>query len=381
MQIVFWVSFGILVYTFFGYPVLIWTLSTIVERVASFRRPGEDLDNKLRGDDQLPTVTLIIAAYNEASVIKEKIHNTFELDYPKSKLQVIVFSDASTDHTDAIVKSFGGRGIDLMRIEGRVGKTECQNQTVMHATGEIIVFSDANSMYDASSIKNLVRHFSNEKIGCVVGELRYVSHGRVQEGLYWNIEQKMKQCESVLDSCLGANGAMYALRKTLFVPLMSDAISDFVEPFMIYRQGYRVIYEPKAFATEIIGQDHQVELTRKKRIITRTLSSLKYITPFLNPFRYGWYSISLWSHKILRWFAFIAMISCFIATILLVHELFFALLLALQVSFYIAAFLGNYYSLRIFHIPYYFVMLQYVSLLAIINLFRNKNAVTWQPLR
>jgi cellulose synthase/poly-beta-1,6-N-acetylglucosamine synthase-like glycosyltransferase len=380
MQIVFWVSFGILFYIFFGYPILIWTLSTIVERVASARKPGEDLDNKLRGDDQLPTVTLIIAAYNEAKIIKEKIYNTFEIDYPKNKLQVIVFSDASTDHTDAIVKSFSGRGIEFFRIEGRVGKTECQNQVIKHATGDIVIFSDANSMYDPQAIKHLVYHFRDEKIGCVVGELRYVKNGTSDEGLYWKLEQFLKRGESCIDSCLGANGSIYAIRKNLYVPLPADAISDFIEPFKIYEQGYRVVYESDAFCTETVG-DSSTEFARKQRIITRTLSSLKYITPFLNPLRYRWYSISLWSHKILRWFAFIAMISCFIATISLIHKPFFALLLVVQVIFYLAPFLGNYYSFRVFHIPYYFVMLQYMSLLAIINFFRNKNSIIWQPLR
>jgi len=371
MEVMFWIFFGIIGYIFFGYPTLVFLVSKFVKRLVR-KKPNTQ--------DQLPTVTLIIAAYNEAMVIKKKIENTLAIDYPKDKLQVIVFSDGSTDHTDAIVKSYSSVGIELMRIEGRVGKTECQNQVIVQATGEIVVFSDANSMYDWQAIKNLVRNFSDDKIGCVVGELRYRKNEKSDEGLYWKLEQFLKKKESVIDSCLGANGAIYAVRKDLYIPLPSDAISDFIEPFKIYAQGFRVVYEPSAFCTETV-LENKTEFLRKRRIITRTMRSLPHISEFLNPFRYGWYSISLWSHKILRWFPAVFLIVLFIANTFLLDQPFFQITFILQISFYVFAFIGIFYHKKIFSIPYLFIVMHIAALYAIGDIFIGKKTTTWKPLR
>lgn len=392
MQTAFWVFLGILIYIFFGYPIIVWTLSTIVERVrcntyakpASVRKPGEDVDNKPgqynAENFDLPTVTLIIAAYNEAKIIKEKIFNTFELDYPKNKLQVIVFSDASTDHTDAIVKSFASRGIEFVRIEGRVGKTECQNRVITQATGDIVVFSDANSMYDPQAINYLVRNFADETIGCVVGELRYIKNAKSDEGLYWKFEQWLKRKESRIDSCLGANGSMYAIRKHLYVQLPADAISDFIKPFKIYEQGYRVIYEPDAFCSETVGKN-KTELYRKRRIIARTFSSLKYISSFLNPLRYGWYSVSLWSHKVLRWFALVFMAGLFMANMFLLGNPLFLIVFIVQIVFYISALIGIKVHAKPFSVAFLFMVMHVSAILGIGDTIVGKKITTWKTMR
>ena len=290
MEALFWINLGILVYIFAGYPALIFLVSKIKKQ-----------NTQSIISEKLPTVTMIIAAYNEERVIREKIENTLSLDYPRDRLQIMVFSDGSSDATDAIVKSYASAGIELKRIEGRKGKTHCQNECVSYATGDIVVFSDANSMYDAGAIKKMMMHFSDAKIGGVVGELRYIKNGSSDEGIYWKIEQFLKKGESIIDSCLGANGSIYAVRRSLYVQLADDAISDFIEPFKIYEQGYRVVYEPAAFCLEPVGAN-STEFSRKKRIIARAFASLKYIKAFLNLYKYGWYSFTLWSHKIIRWF-------------------------------------------------------------------------------
>ena len=367
MELVFWISAGVMVYIFAGYPAFIFLASLFIKKPV---RQGVDH----------PTVTFIIAAYNEAGMIKEKIYNTFELDYPKDKLQVIVFSDASSDHTDAIVKSFASRGIEFVRIEGRVGKTACQNEVIKQATGEIVVFSDANSMYDARAIKNLVRNFADDRVGVVVGELQYLKNNKSSESIYWRFERLLKQAESSVYSCLGANGAIYAIRRRLYVPLPADAISDFVEPFKIYEQGFRVVYESSARCVEPAVTNHR-EFSRKRRIVARALRSLRYVQPFLNPFSYGIYSAMLWSHKILRWFVLIAMAIFFISSALLTSHVGYFMIFALQLIFLFFAALGIFSQRKIFSAPYLF-MVMYVSVVAaVVDVLHDRSPATWNPER
>jgi cellulose synthase/poly-beta-1,6-N-acetylglucosamine synthase-like glycosyltransferase len=178
VKVIFWVALSLLLYLYFGYPLLLGL-------VAFFRRNLRRLDNAYK-----PTVSLIIAAYNEEGVISEKIENSLGLDYPQEKLDIIVFSDASTDRTDEIVKSYADQGVKLLRIEGRKGKTYCQNEAVQITKGEILVFSDANSMYALDAIQKLARHFADERVGCVSGELRYRGGGEAVEGerTYWEYD-------------------------------------------------------------------------------------------------------------------------------------------------------------------------------------------------
>ena len=299
--------------------------------------------------DRLPSVSIIIAAYNEEKIIKEKLQNTCTLDYPKDLLEIMVVSDGSTDRTDHIVQEFQPQGVQLIRVEGRKGKTECQNQAVKRATGEIIIFSDANSIYDPMSVRYIVENFSDPTVGVVCGELRYQEEGKTNEGVYWKMERKLKEYESTFLSCLGANGAMYALRRSEYVPLPADTMSDFIEPFMVYRNGYRSIYDERAFCVEEKINYHD-EFKRKQRVVLRALQSLYIIGEFLNPFRYGWYSIMLWSHKLLRWFGFLFFIILFMSSFYFIETFLGKVIIVLQVIFYLGALFGkksNYPLLRL----------------------------------
>ncbi|MDD4364019.1 MAG: glycosyltransferase family 2 protein, partial [Atribacterota bacterium] len=235
MIIIYYFSILLLSYIYLGYPLSLYSLSLFKKY------------NIIYLVGYLPSVSIIIAAYNEEKVIEDKIKNTLELDYPKEKLEIIVFSDSSKDNTDDIVKRYEKVGVKLLRIEGRKGKTFCQNRAVKHAKGEIVVFSDANSIYQSDAIKKLVRNFADKQIGCVSGELKYFSsdnnNDKNSEGFYWKYEKMIKRLESKNSSLVGANGAIYAVRKKLYVFLEDFAISDFTEPLMIFKNGCRVIYE------------------------------------------------------------------------------------------------------------------------------------------
>lgn len=354
----------LIIYIYFIYPLIIFLLSKLIKK-------------EIKHKEIYPFVSIIIAAYNEEKIIEKKILNTLELDYPKEKLEIIVFSDASSDNTDNIIKKYINNGVKLFRFGGRQGKTYCQNESIKKAKGEIIVFSDANSIYDKLAIKNLVFNFSDSKVGVVCGELKYLKNNISEEGIYWKIERFLKEKESLINSCLGANGSIYALRKSLYLNLPLKAISDFIAPFLIYKQNYRVIYEKKAFCFEEIGNNKN-EFKRKKRIILRSLNSLKYIKEFLNPLKYGFYSIQLWSHKLLRWLIPYLLIILLISNLFLINLQFFKILLYIQFIFYLLAIIGIKYRFKFFSIPYYFCLINLASLLAFIDYIKGKTKTTWE---
>jgi cellulose synthase/poly-beta-1,6-N-acetylglucosamine synthase-like glycosyltransferase len=382
VKVIFWVALSLLLYLYFGYPLLLGL-------VAFFRRNLRRLDNAYK-----PTVSLIIAAYNEEGVISEKIENSLGLDYPQEKLDIIVFSDASTDRTDEIVKSYADQGVKLLRIEGRKGKTYCQNEAVQITKGEILVFSDANSMYALDAIQKLARHFADERVGCVSGELRYRGGGEAVEGerTYWEYDQIIKRLESKVSSLVGANGSIYAVPKELFDPLPAGTAEDLVRPLEVVQKGYRVVYEPDAVAWENTAQDVSMEFQRRVRIVTQSVRSLVMDTQrlsLLNPFRYGFFSIQLWSHKILRWLSGILLLLILALNIPLTgHSWVYSATMGGQVVFYLLV-LWSFISEKALkqqvpklpHIAYYFCLSCYAMLKGVYLGLRGRTMVTWQPSR
>ena len=386
VEIGFWIVLFSLFYIYFGYPLLLGLF-------ALFRQ------NQVRMDERYePSVSLIIAAYNEEGVIGEKIENSLKLEYPKDKLEIIVFSDASTDRTDEIVKSYAEQGVRLLRIEGRKGKTYCQNEAVKIASGEIIVFSDANSMYEPDAIQKLVRHFADERVGCVSGELRYRSrsdrkHKTVEgERTYWQYDQIIKRLESKVSSLVGASGAIYAVRRELFEPLPSDILEDLVRPLRIVRKGYRVVYDPEAVTWEDTAQDPNREFRRRVRIVTQSVYSLlrdKSLFGLLNPLRYGIFSIQLWSHKVLRWLSGIFLVLILALNIPLIGRgMVYTITMTGQVAFYLLALWGilsekilGRQAPKVPHVAYYFCLSCYGMLKGMFHGLRGRTMVTWQPSR
>ena len=384
LYIIFIILIFILFYIYFGYPILLLLLS-------KFKKNDVEINEKY-----FPSVSLIIAAYNEEAVIKDKIENSLKLEYPKDKLEIIVFSDSSTDRTDEIVKSYEKEGVKLIRIEGRKGKTICQNEVVKLAKGEISVFSDANSMYEPAAIKKIVRNFYSEKIGCVVGELKYgvLNSTNIVKGenVYWNYDKILKKLESKICSVVTGNGAIYGLRKSIYVPLERNMISDFIEPLEIFKKGYKIVYELEAVAWENTAENSRKEFGRRIRIVTRSACSLlknKSIRELLNPFCYGIFSVQLLSHKVLRWFSGALMILIFLLNILLLDKgTFYNLTMLGQGIFYMFALWGfineiwlKRKSAKILHVAYYFCLSCVAMLYGMINAFRGKEMVTWETVR
>ncbi|WP_379810114.1 glycosyltransferase [Halolamina salifodinae] len=336
---------------------------------------------------ELPTVSLVIAAYNEEEIIAEKIENSLDIDYPSEKLEIIVFSDASSDKTDEIVSSYCTDGVKLRRIEGRVGKTECQNIVVRELDSEIVVFSDANSMYESDAILELIRAFE-PGVGCVVGELRYGDDGNVEgESIYWQYERLIKRFESQFGSVTTANGSIYAVRASAYVPLAREAISDFAEPLSLIENGHRVAYVSSAIAREQTGESTESELSRRIRIVTRSWNTLFDHLELLNVLQYPLFGFKLLSHKVLRWLSPVFLSCMFVASVALAvvtHGPLYPLLVGFQILFYCCAVvgaLGDRFDMEtslLFHVPYYFLVSNYGMAQAIVAVLRRNNIVTWE---
>lgn len=377
MKFVFWISFAIVLYVYAGYPLVL--------AVAAWRpRPTK------RNHSFFPTVSLVIAAYNEEKVIREKLENSLLLDYPKDRLEIVVASDGSVDATNDIVQDFADRGVVLHAIVPRGGKTRALNLVVPKTQGDIIVLSDANTMYRADAIRKLVRHFSDHTVGAVSGDVQLVnaadSHAQ-SEGFYYRYEHQIQSWESQLGSIIGADGAMYAVVREHFrSPSDSIILDDFVISMTVARLGYRVLYEPEAVAIEHGTQSSGEEFRRKVRIVAGGIQALKQregLPRLQQPFFLFCYV----SHKLLRWLVPCFLLLLFFSSFAFIGESFFyQLILFGQILFY-SMFLGyamNFMRLRRFGwggVPYYFCLVNGAAFIGLWRGLLGIQKVTWQRTR
>jgi cellulose synthase/poly-beta-1,6-N-acetylglucosamine synthase-like glycosyltransferase len=376
--VIFFASTLALFYTYIGYPISVWLLGVV---------RGKKIT---RGSIE-PFVTLIITAYNEEKDIKEKLENTLAIDYPKEKFEILVASDCSNDKTDEIVKSFVEYGVKLYRQPERRGKTAAQNAAVELAKGEIILFSDATSMYQPNVLKEILPNFADQTVGCVAGKLVYVDKtgSSVGKGAksYWNYETWIKESESRVCSLIGASGCLYALRKSAYVPMYDEACSDFIICTLIYEQGLRTVYEPNAICSEETNRQSDKEMKMRIRVIGQSYNDLWQHARMLNPFKSGFFAIQLISHKLFRYAVPFFLILLFISAVVLSFgSLFFATMLILQVIFYLLALFAflaekSFGKIGILAIPLYFVLANWASLLAFYKVLSGETYARWEPIR
>ncbi|MBX3293860.1 MAG: glycosyltransferase family 2 protein [Acidobacteria bacterium] len=377
-QLVFWASSGVLAYVYAGYPLLVYLIART--RAEPLRDPAAK-----------PTVTVLITAYNEEAAIREKIENTFGLEHPLDKLEILVASDGSTDTTDDIVRSFSDRGVRLLRVEGRKGKTFVQNAAVEAATGEIILFSDATTHYDPSVLNKVLPFFADVSVGCVAGRLIYRNDEETVVGdgatSYWGYETYIKGSESKACSLIGASGCLYAVRRSAYVPMYPEACSDFLICTVLYRKGLRTVFAPDAVCYEHVNRDSSAELRMRIRVIAQTFADLWRNRDMMNPFKSGFYAIQLISHKLLRYAVPILLAAMFIANAVLISSgSFYSTLFALQAIFYILAVVGWITETaglrsRILSIPQYFVLANIASVIAFYKFLRGERFASWEPIR
>ncbi|MCS7049871.1 MAG: glycosyltransferase family 2 protein, partial [Verrucomicrobiae bacterium] len=352
MKLVFWISLGLLGYTYIGYFLLLTVLGPLVRRL---RRPHR-VDDTYR-----PTVSFVISLHNEERHIHARIDNFEALDYPAEKLELWLGDDCSTDRTREIIRERMARNLRIRLVEFNThqGKTAVINALVPQTRGEIIAFSDANTFWAPDALSKLVRHYADPRVGAVGGRLILRSPTGVNtDDAYWKFETLLKQRENDLGVQLGAPGGIYTMRKELFCPLQADVIQidDFIWPVSVYWQGYFGVNEPSAVAQEEAAPHVEAEFRRKVRIGTGDYRALWECRRLLNP-RYGWVSFAFWSHKVIRWFAPFLLVIVFVTNAWLPE---YRLLWYGQVAFYAAALAGKLVArqrhllARILRIPYYF---------------------------
>lgn len=367
-----------LFYVYAGYPLLVWLVSRFFAKEVK------------RGAVE-PTVTVLITAYNEEQAIRAKLENTFEIEYPAEKLEILVASDGSTDRTDEIVKEFSMRGVRLFRQEGRMGKTFTQNKAVEQATGEIILFSDATTEYRADVLREILPAFADQTVGCVAGKLVYVDDSKSTVGKgaqsYWNYETFLKESESRACSLIGASGCLYAVRRSAYRPMYREACSDFLICTVLYEQGLRSIYEPNAVCFEETNRQTDKELKMRVRVIGQTFTDLWRNRRMMNPRRSGFYAVQLISHKALRYAVPLFLLLILISSAVLIRDSFiFQMIFALQILFYLTALFGWLAEkigvrLGVLAIPHYFVLANWASVLAFFKFLRGETYATWEPIR
>lgn len=377
-QIIFFTSVAALFYVYAGYPLLVYLV-------------GITRSLKIEKSDFEPTVTVLITAYNEEDAIRAKIENTLEIDYPKEKLEILVASDGSTDKTDEIVKEFVARGVKLFRQEGRKGKTFTQNKAVERAVGDIILFSDATTMYAKDVLRVMMPNFADTSVGCVAGKLIYIDDSKSGVGKgaksYWNYETFLKISESRACSLIGASGCLYAVRRAAYREMYPEACSDFLICTILYRQNLRSIYEPNAVCAEKTNRQAAKEMQMRVRVISQTFTDLWRNREMLNPFRSGFYAVELVSHKLLRYAVPLYLILILLSSAALAfYSSAFAIIAAFQILFYLTALIGwllerSGKNTGVLAIPLYFVLTNLASLTGFYKFLRGERYARWEPIR
>lgn len=380
MELIFWLLLALVFYTYLGYGIVLFVLVRI-KRILFKQKP---IDR-----DYFPEVTLVVPAYNEKDFIAEKAQNSLELDYPKDKLRILFITDGSNDGTQDVLK--GIDGVELTHEDIRAGKAAAENRAMTLVTSPIVVFCDANTYLNQDCIKNLVVHYQDPKVGAVSGEKRVLSKSADKasaagEGLYWKYESTLKKWDSELYTIVGAAGELISFRSELVQDLEQDTIlDDFVQTMRISKQGYRVLYEPDAYAAETASDNVKEELKRKVRIAAGGWQAMSRLLPILFPLPNPVLTFQYISHRVLRWsISALALPVIFVLNYFLMTESpMFEYLFYAQILFYVMALLGWFLEnrsikLKILFVPYYFLMMNYAVFAGFFRWLKGSQKATWE---
>lgn len=376
IEFLFWFSMLMIVYIYIGYPFCAFLLSKIFNKQVNV------------GPFQ-PEVSILIAAYNEDTCIGETIRNKLQLDYPKDKLEIIVVSDESSDGTDEIVQQFSHEKVVLIRQEPRAGKTAALNMAVPHAKGQILVFSDANSIYAVDALQHLVECFTDEQVGYVTGKMIYTNPDGsiIGDGCsaYMKYENMLRSIETSLGSVVGVDGGIDAMRKELYSFLRPDQLPDFVQPLKVVEKGFRVIYAPEAFLQEGVLKDAGDEYRMRVRVSLRAFWALKDMQILLKGAAGFLFTWQLWSHKVLRYLCFLFLIILFVTSLLLFNSHWiYTVLLFVQVLGYASILISpwldsNNRKYMLINFSRYFIILNMASAHAFYKFMRGEKKILWNP--
>jgi biofilm PGA synthesis N-glycosyltransferase PgaC len=373
--LLFWVFLGVVFYTYVGYGLLVglWARSK-----QGFSAPTPVFE---------PEVTLIVPAYNEASILAAKVNNCLALDYPANKVQLLFITDGSTDSSAQVLAAYPA--VRHLHIPERGGKSMAENRSIQYVNTPYVVFTDCNTMLNPEALRVMLAHYQDPKVGAVSGEKHVLSDGSASgsgEGLYWKYESFLKRCDSKIYSLMGAAGELVSFRTELFTPLENDVIlDDFIQSMRIVGAGYRVVYEPKAYAMEPPSASLTEEMGRKVRICAGGWQAMSRLTFLLNPFKQPVVTFLYISHRVLRWSltpALLALLLPLNAYLAYTHQGIYTLLFVLQLLFYISSGLGWWLAARnrpagIALVPLYFTMMNVAAFRGFGRFMRNAQPAAW----
>ncbi|MDD3432123.1 MAG: glycosyltransferase family 2 protein [Bacteroidales bacterium] len=426
MEWFFWLLFALVFYTYLGYGLLLFVLVRLKRLFGRGGKPPQQVQDlaaqvagnankatdeglaaplagnadKATGEDQsrltsgmeLPHITMLIAAYNEEDYVAQKVQNTRELQYPADKLHQLWVTDGSTDRTPVLLSQYGD--IEVLHQPQRGGKIAAMNRAMAFVTTPLVVFSDANTMLGRESLRRIARMFENPRTGCVSGEKRIFTDkegaaSAAGEGIYWKYESKLKSWDAELHSVVGAAGELFAIRTELYQEVEPDTLlDDFIISLRVAMQGYKIDYDPEAYAIEHASANVREELKRKVRIAAGGIQAVVRLHPLLNVFKYGLLSFQYISHRVLRWtitpFALLSLLPLNIA--LAQASVFYTVLLFLQGLFYATALTGWLFErrkikIKLFFVPFYFFVMNYAVFAGLWRYLGKKQSVNWERAR
>jgi glycosyltransferase involved in cell wall biosynthesis len=376
VELILWTSLFLVFYVYAGYPLAVLALSRL-------------RNQQVRKSTIEPSVTILISAYNEEEAIGATIGNKHALDYPPENLEILVISDGSIDGTDAIVGRFADRNVRLLRQEPRAGKTSALNMAVPLAKGEIIVFSDANSIYAPDALRKLVTNFSDPHVGYATGKMIYANPDgtTIGEGCsaYMKYENWLREIETRIGSVVGVDGGIDAMRKALYRPMNPDQLPDFVQPLKVVEQGYRVVYEEEALLWESSLKESRDEYRMRVRVSLRALWALFDMRKLLAPWRNPLFAWQLWSHKVLRYLCFLFLVTAYVSNALLIGKSYlYQAVFSMQNIAYVVAIVTpilerNGIRSRIFTFARYFLLLNLSAAHAFGKFISGKKQIMWTP--
>jgi cellulose synthase/poly-beta-1,6-N-acetylglucosamine synthase-like glycosyltransferase len=389
--VLFWLFLFILFYTYLGYALIVYILLKMKRIFYPERMKNTD-------DSYEPEVCLFVTAYNEKDYVRQKVENSFSLNYPKEKIQFLWVTDGSDDGTPDVLKEY--KELEVHHLDERRGKMHAMNRGIRFVKAPIIIFSDTNTILGNRSIREIVAQFSDKNTGCVAGEKRILDKrtdaaAGSGEGLYWKFESWVKNIDAELNSAVGAVGELFAIRTELFEEVESDTLlDDFIISLRIAQKGYRIAYTPKAYAEETASLNVREELKRKIRIAAGGIQTIFRLKDLLNPFRYGLLSWQYFSHKVLRWtLAPVSLFMVFILNLAIVVKQngwfdmkFYSVFLWIQILCYLLAGIGwlvenRKLRFKFLFVPYYFLSINYASIHGIFRYFKGKQSVVWEKSR
>ena len=384
MKATFYISLALVFYTFIGYGIVLFL---IVKLKRLFKGNVVQLP---ANDTTLPTCTVVVAAYNEQDIIREKVINTLNLDYPVDKIKYIFVTDGSTDNTAAIISLFPA--VKLFHETARNGKIAAVHRAIEQVKSEVIVFTDANTFLNRGALKEICKHYTNSKVGAVAGEKRVSAaedaDATAGEGIYWKYESKLKKWDSELYSVVGAAGELFSIRTDLYEPVPANSVlDDFMISMLIAKKGYQIVYEPAAYATETSSANIAEELKRKIRIAAGGIQSIIWLKSLFNPLKLPVLSFEYISHRVLRWTIVpFLLIILFVSNIFLAFAnggIFFLVMLVLQAVFYAASVAGwimesRQTRIKALFVPYYFCMMNYAVIAGIVRYFNGGQSAIWE---